>query len=713
MGPRRPTVSAPPRWRGEPTVYGPLGREIHDEFGGLRSTKQIGSVSRLADLEPEIADYLKDECRYSQQLLAPLSESRRRIALELAAGAHASQHSPVRKNGDWLYGIRKVDDVQPQFFRRSVTTGTHEVVVDFRGCADFAATSLVSALPSSDFTHLACVYEPDKSGRNAAIFIDCGNGQLLPDRLYSVSAGGAFSPDGKTFFYAQRDRRGRRYAAMAHRLGSSQCDDEVLWIENDDKYSVSVRLSQSGQWLIVQCSSVDSTETKLIPIAKGSAPLSVGGRRMGAHVIGEVGKGSIFALVSDAPGRPFQIVSALCDLGSIADDDLRDASQFKKIETRWSGEPRNLLVLLRHVVWEQQLDGRSSVRAMELEGGRFLNFGSSPTSSFSIVGVDDFDPKHLVLRETSLALPEQLWLCDLSTGEKSPLPDLRTADTRRTKADRAPYEVRRLGRSSSERQGVPISLVGKPEALRDGAAPCLLTAYGAYGAIHRTDFNSAWVPLLERGFICAIAHIRGGGEGGQAWHEAGKREGRKLSSNDFIQAAQSLVNSRLVDARRIVAHAVSAGAVAVFGAVGRRPDLFSGLIGIAPFLDVLATMTDHSLPLTTEEIGEWGDPLESPESFDSILSWCPYASMSSAIAPPTLVVARLQDAKVPYWGPTKWVARRRALQRGSANTILLVQQAAGHAGPSSLNARYDEAALTAAFALNCVASKREDGVPKI
>lgn len=674
-------------------------RRSCDPYDWLRSRRWNEVLQDPQWLEPDIREHLLAENEFARQTLEPLESLRKEMAEEIGLARRGDWLANLRKRGDWLYGLALTDDrASPAFMRLHIPTGVSEILTDFASPpAGFAGERVVAAFPSTDFKYLACVIAEDGVGRHRILFIEPALNRLLKDRLDAASFNGVFDPNGERFFYTSVDRRGRRNAVWCHVIGTQQDSDQVIWEEADQRFSLTLRLGQSLEWLVILCRSYESTETLVLPVANIAAgPTSLWKRRPGQHVIGDTGGAAFFAMVSRDRDQPYELLAApIFDAKTVPTIPASGWGVVARGDGR--GEIASFLVQRHYLAWEIRDGASTMVRIQELSSGVIQDIDACGDGGvLSLAGSDDFESRLIPLRRISPGAPQTLEFFEPATG--SVLQDHALAQRPAGGAPLLKYRDRQI-LVGEER--IPVTLVGTAESMQVGGNACLLTAYGAYGVNHSTAFRPEWAPLLDRGFVCAIAHIRGGGEGGRLWHESAIRGRRYVAIGDFIAVAEALGERGIVRPGQIIAHGTSAGGVASFAAAERRPDLFCGLIGVAPFLDVLTTMLDLDLPLTREELDEWGNPQESDSQFDAMAAWCPYASMRKGRAPPTLILNALRDDKVPYWGAIKWTLRRRDLDEGQVQHVVVTHFDAGHAGRAAPIERDLDLGLVAAFAVSC------------
>ena len=355
----------------------------------------------------------------------------------------------------------------------------------------------------------------------------------------------------------------------------------------------------------------------------------------------------------------------------------------------------------RHLVWLERKDGLPRIVIMERDGGAAHTIAFDEEAySLGLQGSQEYDTDIIRFSYSSMTTPSQVFDYDMATRERTLL------KTQEVPSGHDPdhYVTRRIEVPTHDGELVPVSLVMRKDIPLDGSAPCLLYGYGSYGITIPASFNTNCLSLVDRGFVYAIAHVRGGEDKGRRWYEDGKRAAKTNTFKDFVAVARHLNQARLTSADRIVAQGGSAGGMLMGAVMNMAPDAFGAIIAEVPFVDVLNTMLDETLPLTPPEWPEWGNPITSREDYETIAAYSPYDNVGALSYPPLLAVAGLTDPRVTYWEPAKWVARLREKAPDAGPYLLKTNMGAGHGGASGRFSRLEEVAEVYAFALKAVGS---------
>ncbi|HEX8384862.1 MAG TPA: S9 family peptidase, partial [Rubricoccaceae bacterium] len=518
-------------------------------------------------------------------------------------------------------------------------------------------------------------------------FKDLVTGELYPDTVFPATPSMAWAADSRTLFVARQDLETlRSFQVLRHTLGEPEAP--VVYQEDDDTFSVGVRLSKDRRFVLVRSSQTLTSEWRFVPAdAPRGAFETVRPRVRGVeydadHVAGRwvvrtnEGGAENFKLMSaptDDPGAWTETVAARPDVLLEEVDAFADA-----------------------LVTQEREGGLRRLRVRGHDGALRHDVAFAESAyTVELVRTPDAGSGHFRYVYESLTTPAQTTDYTFDTHAATVVKQQPVLGG----FDAAQYTTERRWAVARDGARVPLSVVRRRDTPLDGTAPLLLYGYGSYGFSMEPWFNAPLVSLLDRGFVYAVAHVRGGQEMGRAWYEAGKL-GRKMNTfTDFIDAAEALVADGVADPERLYAEGGSAGGLLVGAAMNLRPDLWDGVVAEVPFVDVVTTMLDDTIPLTTGEYDEWGNPNE-PEAFRTMLAYSPVDNVRPQAYPALLVTTGLHDSQVQYWEPAKWVARLRDAQTGPAPILLKTEMEAGHGGPSGRFRQYRETAFTYAWLLD-------------
>jgi oligopeptidase B len=683
---QEPRLAEPPVARAIPRTTTVHGEVRTDEYFWLRDRE-----------DPEVLAYLQAENRYTESVMASTAELRERLFAEMRGRIKETDLSVPERIDGWLYYHRTVEGAQyPIYCRRAVASSpddpaAEEVLLDLNPLAEGHAYFRLGAFePSPD--HRLLVYSVDTSGAESFTLVvkDLATGTLLPETIANVSAGGVWANDSRTLFYVVLDEARRPYRLYRHRLGDNPADDVLVHEEADESFFVDVDRTRSRAFLLLELTSHSTAEVRFVSADRPDEPFrTIEPRRHGIEY-SVTHHGDRFLLTTNDGATDFRLVSA-----PVADPSR--ARWTELLPPRPAVKLDSVDAFRDHLVVYEREAGLRQIRILELGegGGEHLVAFPEPVYTFYQHENPEFDTSLLRFTYTSMVTPSAVVDYDLAA---------RTWTVRKQTEvlggyDPARYRSERLFATAPDGAQVPISLVYQlPLERPGGPRPLLLNGYGAYGVSYDPTFSSSSLSLLDRGFVVAIAHIRGGEELGRAWYEGGRLLHKPNTFSDFIAAAEHLIAGGYTSSERLAISGGSAGGLLMGAVTNRRPDLFRAVVAEVPFVDVVNTMLDATLPLTVIEYDEWGNPNE-PEAYRCIRSYSPYDNLRAQAYPHLLLTAGLNDPRVAYWEPAKLTARLRALKTDANRLLLKTNMGAGHGGASG---RWDflrEVAFKYAFLL--------------
>ncbi|MCY3965210.1 MAG: S9 family peptidase [Acidobacteria bacterium] len=692
------SCSAPAPQPGEPPLAEPRPHELEihgdvrvDEYYWLRERE-----------DPEVIAYLEAENAYLEGVMAHTEDLQETLFQEIRGRIVEDDSSVPYRDGDYWYYTRYEEGKQyPIHCRRSADgevfggaadPAAEEVLVDVNEIAEGKEYTAVRTSISPDHRILAVAV--DDVGRRfyTVRFKVLATGETLPDEIPDVTANLVWAADSETVFYVRQDPDTlRAYQVFRHRLGSDAAD-ELVYEEPDETFSVFLRRSQSREYLMAVSSHTLRTEVRTLRADDPGGDFAVFEPRSERHEYSVDHLGERFFIRTNDEAPNFRLMST-------AENATGRASWREETPHRDDVLLEGFELFDRFLVLAERREGLRQLRIEEVgvDGieDHDLDFGE-PTYSAGLSVNPDPSSRTLRYVYQSLTTPRSVFDYDPATRERT----LRKQDQVLGGFDSADYRTERLWAVATDGTEVPVSVVYRPD-LRpaEGGSPLLLYGYGSYGASMDAGFSSERLSLLDRGFVYAIAHIRGGEEMGRSWYEDGKLLHKKNTFTDFIAAAEHLKNAGYADPTRIYAMGGSAGGLLMGAVFSMRPDLWNGVVAHVPFVDVVTTMLDATIPLTTFEWDEWGDPRER-EYYDYMLSYSPYDNVEAKDYPNMLVTTGLHDSQVQYWEPAKWVARLRATKTDDNLLLLKTNMSAGHGGASGRYDSYRETALVYAFLLD-------------
>ncbi|GAB4072353.1 S9 family peptidase [Ancylobacter sonchi] len=682
--------------------HAPLIRQFHgetltDAYAWLRAENWRDVMRDPSLLAPDIRAHLDAENRSADAWFAPQANLCRTLVKEMRGRIKEDDSSVPSPDGPFAYYSRFREGGQhPLYCRIPVSGGDEQLLLDGDALgAEPAYFSFGDIQPSPDHRLIAWTADTAGSEYYTLHIRDVATGAELPDTVEETTGDVLWSADGRHVFYIRRDAEHRPSFVYRHALGADPSTDVLVYEEPDKGFFVSLGRTQSERFGLISCGDHDTSEVSLLDLARPlDAPRLVEPRRAGIRYGVEhhpdLGGVETLVLLTNADGaEDFKIVTA--PVAAPGRANWRDLVPHKSGRLILSHG-----VLRGHLVWLEREDGlpRLIVHALADGAEHAVAFEEEAYS----LGVDPghgFDKTLIRFTYSSMTTPAEVWDYDVASRERV----LRKRQEVPSGHDPARYVTRRLMVEAKDGALVPVSLLFSRDTPLDGSAPCLLYGYGAYGISIPAGFSTSRLSLVDRGFVYAIAHIRGGTEKGWRWYLDGKLRNKTNTFHDFIAVADHLVSAGIAAPDRIVAHGGSAGGMLMGAVANLRPDRFAGIVAEVPFVDVLNTMLDDTLPLTPPEWPEWGNPITDAEAFRFIRAYSPYDNVAATGYPAILALAGLTDPRVTYWEPAKWVAKLRATRTNDAPLLLKTNMDAGHGGAAGRFDRLEETALVYAFAL--------------
>ena len=665
-----------------------LGRVRIDDYAWLKDPDWKTVWRDPSRLDPEIRAHLVAEDAYADAVLAPTLPLQRELLAEMRGRTARDDPPPLIQDGPWLYGERLTPGARhPAYVRSPADGGAEHLLLDVDARAAGRAFFAVRGAAHSPDHRLFAWAEDDVGSENFRIRVrDLETGALTPGPAEHAFGDFAFSPDSAWLFWTWRDADSR--PAKVFRRPARGGADVLVYEERDPAFLVQVTLPASNDVVMIRAWNAESSEVWLIAAAEPTAaPHVVQPRAPGLLYSVEPWNGDLVILTNANGATDFKLMRA--DPASPGRANWRAWAPYR---------PGRFIIEMRaykdHFVRRERADGNPVVVVTDRDSReRTIDF-DEPAYAVDFVAGGGFDSSVLRLLYRSPRTPPQWLDYDMGSARSRVVQETSLADFA---PDR--YVVERLFAVAPDGESVPITVLRRRDLKLDGAAPLLLTGYGSYGFTMEADFSAANLSLVDRGWVWAIAHVRGGSAKGWGWFLAARRNTKKVSFTDFIACAEHLVRHRYTLAGRIVTHGFSAGGLLVGAALNMRPDLWAAVIGQAPFVDMLNTMSDATHPLAPLARPDWGDPLADPTAYDYIASYSPYDNVSPKPYPPVLATTAIADDRVGYWEPAKWIAKLRALGAGGRPMLLRTRMAGGHMGGTARDDELAQDALFFAFAM--------------
>ena len=704
------SVPGPPRPERRPSVRSHHGDEVGDDYGWLADPEDPAT---LAHLEAENA--------WTARVTGHLGERREEIFEEIRRRTQETDLSVPVKDGAWWY-LRRTEEgkAYPISCRRPDDgTGTgwvddpaaEQVLLDLNELVEEGGYLSVGVHDVSPDGHwLAFAVDRDGDERHELRFLDLRTGDLAPETVTDVAYGFAWAADSATCWYTVQDEAWRPHRVLRHRVGGDPTDDFEVFHEPDERFHIGVGSARSRQVVFIGAGSAITSETWLLDATDPEAPpVVVVAREDGVEYSVDHHPSGLLITSNHGGAEDFALWRAELDGITAAPRDRWQPVIEHEPGTRLLGVD----AFADHVIVAGRTEGLTALWVLDLATGERRRFATDdPVGTIDGGANAEFATTTYRFGYQSMATPAMVIDEDVTTGERIVRKQLPVLDGFETSA----YRTEREWATADDGTRVPISLVYRPDRLPDGPAPCVLYGYGSYEASMDPWFSIARLSLLDRGVIFAVAHVRGGGEMGRSWYENGKFATKPNTFSDFVACARHLVGEGRTAPDRLAARGGSAGGLLMGAVANLAPELFRAMVAEVPFVDPLTTMLDPSLPLTVIEWEEWGNPLDDPEAYRWLKGYSPYENIRSAdevVYPAILATTGLNDPRVGYHEPAKWVARLRDLGHGAtAGTadrgsdhrpvLLKVELGAGHGGPTGRYDAWRDEAFTLAFILDAI-----------
>lgn len=671
-----------------------------DNYFWMRLSDEQKNDSTPDEQTTKVLNYLNAENEYSKAVLQSQQELQKKVYDEIVGRIKKDDASvPYFKNGYYYYNKYSAGTEYPVYYRKKGTLDApEEILLDVNKLAEGKDYCSVSGLTvSRDNKILAYGTDFISRRRYTLNFLDLETGSLLKDKIENTTGQAVWAADNQTVFYVTKDQETLRAdKIIKHKLGNPSAEDKTVYFETDETYSIYLSETKSEKFIIINSSQTLASECRYLDATKPDTEFKVFEPRKVNHEY------SI-----DHLGNEFFIRT---NVDSSSNFKLMKTPESKTLKENWTDViPHRSDVLFEnfelfdnYLVAEERIKGLSNLRIIDVKDGKdhYLDFGEEAyTAGINYNPVSKTD----ILRYSysSLTTPNSVIDYNMVTKEKKVMKE----DEILGGFDKNNYESKRLWAKAADGTMVPISLVYKKGFVQDGKSPLLLYAYGSYGSSTDPGFRSSILSLLDRGFVYALAHVRGGSEMGRYWYEDGKLLKKINTFTDFNDCAQFLADEKYTSTERLFAMGGSAGGLLMGAIVNMRPELYKGVIAAVPFVDVVSTMLDETIPLTTFEWDEWGDP-KKKEYYDYMLSYSPYDQVKAMNYPNIIVTTGFWDSQVQYWEPAKWIAKLREMKTDKNLLVMDCNMVVGHGGASGRFERYRITALEYAFIMDLAGIKQ-------
>nr|WP_298100030.1 S9 family peptidase [uncultured Shinella sp.] len=663
-----------------------------DDYAWFRDENWQAMFKDPSILQPEIRTHLEAENAYMNAAMADTEALQKALFAEMRGRIKEDDSSVPVKDGAYAYGTAYVTGgEQPRYFREPRDGGERVILLDGDKEADGKDYFRLAGIDHSTDHSIGIWGYDDKGSEYFTLKVrDLATGEDHRDTLVNTGGDGVWAPDAKSFFYTALDENHRPSKIFHHILGERQENDRLVYEEKDAGFFMSVGGSLIDDFIYIDIHDHETSEYRLLSTKDLTAtPVLVAPRQTGLEYSMTEG-GDVFYILTNADGaKDFKIMQT--PVTATGRENWVDV-----VPHRAGTLILNHMAFARHLVWLERHEGLPRIIVRDRKSGEEHAIAFAEEAySLGLSGAAEYDTDVIRFSYSSMTTPSQLFDYNMATRERTLL------KTQEVPSGHNPddYVTRRVFAPAFDGETVPVTLLYRKDVALDGSAPCLLYGYGAYGITIPASFNTNCLSLVDRGFVYAIAHIRGGKDKGFAWYENGKMDKKTNTFKDFIAAADYLNQEKFTSYANLVAEGGSAGGMLMGAIANMAPEKFGGIIAAVPFVDVLNTMLDDTLPLTPPEWPEWGNPIDSKDFYQLMASYSPYDNVGAKPYPAILALSGLTDPRVTYWEPTKWVAKLREKTTSSEPILLKTNMGAGHGGASGRFQRLEEIAFEYAFAI--------------
>lgn len=691
------TERSPAIFEARPVSTSHHGTSLLDEYAWLRAENWQEVLKNGKALPDPIRRHLEAENKYSTHVLKDTAKLQKQLLAELRGRIKEADSSPPAPDGPYAYFTQYDEGAEhPLICRQARGGGELEILLN---CAKMARGKaffdLGDSVHSPDHKLVAWSVDLEGSEFYTIRIRNPLTGRDRRDRIAMTSGSIVWAANAQAFYYVEIDANHRPRFVKRHKLGTDLREDVAIYEEKSDLYFIEISETQSGAYGIINISGHESSEEWLFDLADPNATARLVAKRDENTLYDCDHHGRRLLIRTNADGaEDFKIVRAPLD-------QPQRANWQDFIPYRAGVMILSTLVLKDYLIRLEREGGSPRIVIHRFaDANEYQISFTEEAFDLELASGFEFDTVKFRFSYSSMTTPNEIYEYDLASQTRTLIKQLIIPSGH----DPAHYITRRLYAKASDGREVPISILHRRDQKLDGSAPCLLYAYGSYGYAMTAAFDSDPLSLVDRGFIYAIAHVRGGTDKGWNWYQDGKRDKKRNTFSDFLAVARHLCSQNYTRPGQIVAQGGSAGGMLMGAIANMSPELFAGLIAEVPFVDVLNTILDADLPLTPPEWLEWGNPIEDKAAFDYIHSYSPYENVKAQAYPAILATAGLSDPRVTYWEPAKWVARLRARMTGGGPILLRTNMDAGHSGASGRFEHLGEVALAYAFAIAAVQS---------
>ncbi len=646
---------------------------------------------------PEVIDYLNAENEYLKKMLAHTDSFQEKLFLEMKGRIKENDQSlPYKKDGYYYYaryeeGLEYAINCR----KKESLENAEEIIFNQNELAEgYDYFSMGDMSISTDNNLVAFATDTMGSRIYQIQFKDLNSGKILDDLIPNVTGNLCWANDSKTIFYSRMDPVTlRSYQIYRHEIGTSPDNDQLVYEELDETFSAYVWRTKSKKYIMISSSATLSSEIRFLSADEPKSEFKILQPREDDHEYDVSHFGDKFYIRTNLNARNFKLMEV--SVNQTSKENWKDL-----ISHREDVFLEGIEIFKDFLVVDERKEGLTNLRIMPWKGeAYYLDFGEDVYTAYVSTN-PDFDTKILRYGYSSLTTPNSIFDFNMETKSKELMKQQEVLGD----FDPGNYKSERIYATANDGKKIPMSLVYKNDFKKDGSNPCLIYGYGSYGNTIDPYFSSLRLSLLDRGFVFVIAHVRGGQIYGRDWYEDGKFFNKMNTFTDFIACSEHLINQKYSAKDKLFAMGGSAGGLLMGAIMNIKPELYKGIVAVVPFVDIVTTMLDDSIPLTTGEYDEWGDP-NYKEYYEYMLSYSPYDQVKAMDYPNVLVTTGLHDSQVQYWEPAKWVAKLREIKTDNNLLLMHINMDAGHGGASGRFERIKETALEYAFILDLAGIK--------
>ena len=671
-----------------------------DNYYWMRLSDEQKNAETPDEQTQKVLDYLNAENEYLESVMGHTTDLQETLFEEMKGRIKQDDSSvPVLDNEYFYYTSYNEGSEYPVYYRKKGSLDAEaELLLDVNTLAegkDYCSVGGLSISPDNKIMAYGVDYVSRR--RYDVHFMNLETGEYLPDVIPNTTGGVTWGNDNKTLFYVGKDFETlRAERIIRHTLGSDPSEDVTVYFEEDEEFSTYIRKTKSRKYLVITSSQTLSTEARILEADNPMGEFRIFQAREANHEYSIDHAGDSFYILTNADGAEnFKLMTT-------GEKNTGKGNWKELIPVREDIMLQGFELFDNYLALSERVNGLNAIRVIDRTTGddHYIDFGEEVYTA-RISSNNETSTEVLRYSYSSLTTPSSVF--DYNMSDRSSV--LLKEEEVLGGFDKANYESKRLWATAGDGTMVPISLVCRKGFEQNGESPLLLYAYGSYGNSTNPSFNSAVLSLLDRGFVYALAHIRGGSDMGRYWYEDGKLLNKINTFSDFNDCAQFLVDEKYTSTDRLFARGGSAGGLLMGAIVNMRPELYKGVLAGVPFVDVVTTMLDPTIPLTTFEWDEWGDPREK-EYYDYMLSYSPYDQVKEMDYPNMLITTGFWDSQVQYWEPAKWCAKLGDMKTDDNILVMKCNMTAGHGGASGRFERLRTLALEYAFILDLAGVKK-------